>query len=695
VQTTPVGTAAGIIVGTIGYMAPEQLRGLPVDRRADIFAFGAILYELLTGERAFSGGSSADAISAILKDDPPHLGNAAKLANGGLQRIVQRSIEKNREQRFQSAHDLAFALEAVIGTASASGVAPSADVVAAPAAARWRTAVAATAIALAGVAAGVVADRRLTTATPPPAARPATFRQLTFSRGQIFGARFTPDGQTVVYSAGMMRGRLFLSRVDSGGVTPLPFDGVRLFGVSPTAQLAFGIYDGRIPLGRMPAAMLAEAPLLGGASRPVLDKVVFADWNPRGGDMAIVRQVGSREQLEFPPGTVLFETDGQLGFPRVSPSGDLVAYLEWPVKDDDRGTVVIVDRERKRTTISKVWEAVRGLAWAPDGAEVWYTATDGGLQYAIHAAGVGRPEHRIFSAPVGLILEDIARDGRLLTSQYDRLAQVSTWKAGEPVDHDISWLDSSFARDLSADGSRVLLSSSGPGSSPSYDVYVCALDGSAATRIGNGQAQQLSPDGRSALSVVYGPPRQLIILPIGPGERTVVPTGTVSVAAARWLGDGRRLLLVGTEPGQRQQAYVLDLAGGSPRAIAAPGITYAAERLAVSPDGRRVVLRSPEGTVMIYAVDGAPPVAVKGLRSDEMPLGWSSDSSKVLVQEAEPRPGLVRVDPATGARERFVELHPHDSTFSLNHLIATPDGRTYVANTGRLQMTLYVAENLR
>jgi hypothetical protein len=98
---------------------------------------------------------------------------------------------------------------------------------------------------------------------------------------------------------------------------------------------------------------------------------------------------------------------------------------------------------------------------------------------------------------------------------------------------------------------------------------------------------------------------------------------------------------------------------------------------------------------MIYGVDGAAPVAVKGLQPDEMPVGWSSDSSKVLVQEVEPRPRLVRVDPTTGARELFVELHPHDSTFSLNHLLATPDGRTYVANTGRLQMTLYVAENLR
>src|SRR6266536_1522292 len=118
--TETAGTEPGVVLGTLGYMSPEQVRGKPADARSDIFAFGAILYEMLSGNRAFRGDSAADTMSAILKEDPPDLSITNQSISPGLERIVHHCLEKNPERRFQSAHDLAFDLEALSGTSGLS-----------------------------------------------------------------------------------------------------------------------------------------------------------------------------------------------------------------------------------------------------------------------------------------------------------------------------------------------------------------------------------------------------------------------------------------------------------------------------------------------------------------------------------------------------------------------------------------------
>src|SRR5262245_40677922 len=116
--TATAGTEPGVVLGTLGYMSPEQVRGKPADARSDIFAFGAILYEMLSGRRAFHGDSAADTMSAILKEDPPDLSVTNQAISPGLDRVVRHCLEKNPEQRFQSARDLAFALDALSGTST-------------------------------------------------------------------------------------------------------------------------------------------------------------------------------------------------------------------------------------------------------------------------------------------------------------------------------------------------------------------------------------------------------------------------------------------------------------------------------------------------------------------------------------------------------------------------------------------------
>ncbi len=124
------GTTPGTVLGTVGYMAPEQLRGLSVDQRADVFALGAVLYEMLAGRRAFQGATTADTISAILHAEPKDLTQVDSSLPSGLDRIIRRCLEKNAAERFHSAHDVALALEAVAGPSGSSaalaqsGVAP-------------------------------------------------------------------------------------------------------------------------------------------------------------------------------------------------------------------------------------------------------------------------------------------------------------------------------------------------------------------------------------------------------------------------------------------------------------------------------------------------------------------------------------------------------------------------------------------
>jgi dipeptidyl aminopeptidase/acylaminoacyl peptidase len=495
-----------------------------------------------------------------------------------------------------------------------------------------------------------------------------------------------------VYGGGRIapESRLFLSRLESPGSTPLAMPHAVLFAVSPTADLAVGLDPTPISEG-FAEATLVQVPMLGGATRRLADRVRFGDWHASG--LAIVRVVGSRQRLEYPIGTVLFESDGEIGVPRISPGGDQVAFLEWPVKDDDRGTVAVVNRAGVKRTISRAWEGVRSLAWRPGGEEVWYSAADISTNYSIWAATMEGVERRVLSGPEGLLILDFNRDGRALVAHYARATLVRAVTAGESVEQDLTWMNASFARDVTPDGRRILLSYNGESSSPSYDVFVRDRDADP-VRIGIGQAQQFSPDGRFALSVVHGPPTTLEILPVAAGDRRVVSTGPVTPVAARWMPDGQRLVVIGTEAGKGQRAYVVGTDGSGLRAISPEGITV--RQLVVSRDGAFVALRSPDGRYMLYPTGGGEPRPIEGLTDDEAVLGWSGDGRAALVGAASgPIRRVVRVDPATGRRETVRDITPPEGLRGPSQVMLTPDGRTMVANFGRVQMKLFLVEGLR
>jgi Tol biopolymer transport system component len=222
------------------------------------------------------------------------------------------------------------------------------------------------------------------------------------------------------------------------------------------------------------------------------------------------------------------------------------------------------------------------------------------------------------------------------------------------------------------------------------------VDEADATKIGEGESQQFSPDERSVLSVVHGPPSRVLIQPIGPGEATTVSTGEVLVTDARWLSDGKRLLLVGTEPSTRARAYVMDIAGGTPRPITPEGITFLANQIALSHDAARVAFQSPDGAVMIYSTTGERSLPVAGLQPGQIPIGWTSDDRALVVRDGTARHRLVAVDPTTGRRTLFHEFVQSNLSLAGPGIKSwTRDGRTFAATYQRRTMTVYLIDGLR
>ncbi len=339
------GTAPGAVLGTVGYMAPEQVRGLEADHRADIFSLGAILYELLSGRRAFRAESAVETMSAILKEDPPELSSTVEQLPSGLESVVQHCLEKNPEERFQSARDLAFALDSVSRVSQSGLRLVEADL---PRQKRRLSWIWAAALAVVGLFLGLVIGSRVNLAEPGV---PPSFQQLSFRRGAISTGRFVPESQAVVYGASW-EGQpleLFMTQVGAAGSRSLDLGATDVLSISRDGELAVSI-GRRFVAGWETSGTLARVSLSGGAPRVLLENVHEADWGPDGESLAVARLVDGRYRLEYPIGEVLFESDGWIGWMRVSPDGQRIAFVDHPVRGDNVGTVTLVDLQGNLTT---------------------------------------------------------------------------------------------------------------------------------------------------------------------------------------------------------------------------------------------------------------------------------------------------------------------------------------------------------
>ncbi|MGO9127824.1 MAG: protein kinase domain-containing protein [Terriglobales bacterium] len=707
-------TTPGTAMGTIGYMSPEQARGEPLDHRSDLFSLGVVLYEMATGKQPFSGATSAVVFEAILNRIPAPAVQSNPALPAQMEIVLNKALEKDRELRCQSAAELRADLRRLKRDTDSSrtgtrGVAPAAltsGAKDAPLQARKTGRLLPLLIAcgfLLTLATGLVAGKHF---WPSATASAPLYHEITFRRGEIRSARFAPDGQTILYSAAWQGNpmEIFAARQGTVESRSLGLGHTELLGVSSTGEMALSLANHSVGTW-VNVGTLARAPLAGGAPRPVLDDVEWADWGPDGNSLAVVHNVGGRDRLEYPIGKVLYETGGGwISYPRVSPKGDYVAFVDHANQGDDGGSVAVVDLSAKKKNLTREWYGVQGLAWSPDGHEVWFTASELGLDHYLSAVNISGEERLVTRVPGTLFVFDIWRDGRVLMARADRRREAMSLYAGETKERDLSWLDYSYPADLSPDGKTLLFDEEGVGGGVqsgdskelTYAVYIRNTDGSPAIRLGEGSADAISPDQKWVIVETPDSPAQLRLLPTGAGQAQPLTNDPINHQWARWFPDGKRFAFAGNEPGRGVRLYVQDVSGGKPKAISPEGAFAAA--FAISPDGQLVVGIGPDQKGYIYPSAGGEPRILNGMAPGDLPITWNRDGRSLYLYRTGEVPAKVyQLEVATGKKTVWKQIVPLDATgvSTIGPILVTPDGKTYVYGFHRTLGDLYLVEGLK
>jgi WD40 repeat protein len=686
-----------MVFGTVGYMSPEQATGEAADFRTDQFAFGAILYELATGARAFHRPTSVETLSMIIGGEPERpltLNPALPLP---VVWTIERCLSKDPADRYASTRDLARDLQTLRDRTA------DLDTLDGPrlAAGTRRTrllAVGSIAVA-AALGAGATAVYFASRPGPPGVAETASvprFQQLTFRRGFVQNARFAPGGETIIYAAEWDGApmRLFETRPLGPESKPLGPPAAALASISSSGELAL-IQGCRLNWASC-IGTLATMPLGGGAPRDVLEDVVSADWTPDGRALAAVQVADGEYRLQFPIGKSLYATPGKLGWLAFSPRGDRLAFAEFPLLSDESGSLKMVDLEGRVTTLSSGWKTIRGVDWSPAGDEIWVSASDQGRRCSLYGVSLTGARRLISHAPADVILMDLSRDRRALLATTIPRTHMIWSSAGR--EHELSWLDWSTVADLSADGKTVLFYEWGEGVGASPFVYVRKVDGSDAVRLGPGKALALSPDGQWALALQETSPPQLVLLPTGVGKSRPLPAeGLTDFYWAKWFPDGRRLLVVGSGADALPRSYLQDIGTGKLDPIADNGMLAAL----VSPDGRKILVGDPLGPYLMWPLDGGKPAPIETLGPEDRPIQWSADGRFLYLRgpdEAVLR--IYRYDLVTGRRKLWKELAPRDPAGVIGvatgrgELAMTRDGTGYVFTYWTALRNLFLAEGL-
>ncbi len=579
-------TGTGMVLGTPGYMSPEQVRGDPVDARTDFFSLGAVLYEMLCGKRAFAASSVVESGYAILHADPEPLPASVPTP---VAQVVQRCLEKDPARRFHSARDLAFHLDLLRSPTGALTPVVTRALPAQPA--RWPHWLLPTVGALAalGLAVGTYVVGRASR-PPMPAVEMTTFRW-----GRLSAGRFNPEGR-VVFSAAWSGQPLevFTRPAGSNDAQPLGLRDAALLGISGKGELAVLLHPRLVDA--VERGTLAIASAAGGAAREIAEDVEFADWSAQG-ELAVVRFIGGRRQLEYPLGTPLFETAGWILNPRVSPDGDTVAFLhaEQPFAPQE---AVLVDRRGKVRSLSGLagHGGGTGLAWTPSGAEVWASTTD-----ALWATRLSGSWRLAYQGVYEMRLEDISRTGAVLVDAQDSRRDLTFVPPDGQHQRQLSWADRVYLAALSNDGGQVVFSTYADG----FFTFIEATDGSPPVKLGPGYALALSHDLKWVLSRPDDYREDLSLLPVGPGAPKPLAFPDLDVAGARWLRDDKHLLFAGRPTSDKQfRLYSIALEGGGPKRISeTPVHQYFFE---VSQDDHFVAARGLDDIVTIFLFGRGP-----------------------------------------------------------------------------------------
>ena len=706
-------TSPGTALGTLAYMTPEQVRGRELGAGTDLFSFGVVLYEMATGVLPFRGDTSGVITEAILNRAPTAPIRLNPDLPAELERIIGKALEKDVELRYQGAAEIRGDLKRLKRGLDSSRISTSADeletgakqtgsAITRPAPSLAGKVVRASryhgALALAGTALLAVIVMAFFLVRHNRPANLAAYHLLTYRRGTIRLARFAPDGQTVVYSAAW-EGRpveVFTTRVGTPEARPVGVDGAEILGISSTGETAL-LLGSHQTKSQVYSGTLARMPLVGGAPREVLESVQWADWSPDGAQFAVVRDVGGRNRLEYPIGKVLYETGGWISHPRISRRGDMIAFLDHPIQGDSIAGVSVVDlKGKKRSLADPYGGGAIGLAWSPAGDEVWFTATQLGIDRALYAVSLSGEKRLVARVPADLTLQDVLSDGRALLARDNWRRGLIVRASTDASERDFTWLDWSYPVTLAPDGKTLLFREEGEAGGPSYAVYLRKTDGSPAVRLGDGQSLALSPDGKWALSSRGDNQTDLFLLPTGPGEPKPLDGHGIIHSHACWFPGGDRILLSGTESNHGVRLYVQNIASNKIEAISPEGTNGLS--FALSPDGRLVAAVGPDGKGYFFPVASGESKPIPGLLAGEVPVAWSADGRSLYIYRGGELPAKVYLlEVATGRRTLWRQLMPPDpaGVEYIGPVLPAPDGKAYAYGYRRLLSDLYLVEGLK
>ena len=691
--TVSAATEAGVILGTVGYMSPEQALGEPLDFRSDQFSLGSILYEMATGRRAFARPSAPETMAAIIREEPEPLATAAPDSPIPFRWIVERCLAKDHEERYASTRDLARDLARLRDGLTDGSLSGASAAIAAPRKGSRLSG----ALGIAGLMVGAAIAAFAVRHGSRPA--PTTYRPLSFHRGAIGNARIAPDGKTILYSAAWegKPAQIYTTRVDSPESTALPLPSADLMSISATGKLAILVLHGNDP------AAIAEVSLAGGAPRELVaadppEALQFspqvADYAPGEERLAIVR----KGALEFPIGKILLPApaDGQVIALRFLPDGRQLAYAVARGPGDQ--ALGIVDLAGKSRILTSGWEILSSIAWNPVAKEIWFSGrkkTNHIGVVELHAVSLSGKERLVAQNPQLIIVQDVAPDGRVLARSDDWPETMMCLPPGAPREVDLTWFDFSQGAALSADGKDLLFLEGGAGAGATGGVYMRKTDGSTpAVRLADGWYNvALSPDKKWAVQIL---PDRLAVIPVGPGETTSIQDKGFAYRKVLWSPDSKTLFVSATTSGHGPRLFARDVASGPPRPVTPEG-TVGAQ---LSPDGKFVAAADAKTNAWaVYPLDGGEPRPLPNLKlSDgETGLGLDERGQGLYVASGDPTVRIDHVDLATGKREFVREIRPADTTgvASISSVLLTPDGKSYCYSFMRGLSRLYVVEGLR
>jgi hypothetical protein len=695
--SSKVLTQPGTVVGTVGYMAPEQIRGERATPQSDQFSLGCILFEMLSGKRAFSAPSAVDTLSAILRDEAPSLETTNPEVPAPLRWIVERCLAKAPRERYQSTTDLARDLRNLRERSVEASLRPAV----ARLRGRLRRYGVPLAAALALLATGAFARRWLDSRAAPPG--DPEWKRLTFRDGIVTRALFTPNAGSVLYSAawGSDADQTFLTLPESSGLD-------RVLDGEPQMPMAYS-EDGTevlVVLGVHRDSLatqgdLAWWPALGGKPRRLLENAGWADWADQGRFLVVARSDGAERLLEVRSADgalkrTLFRTGGAVRFPRLSPDEKSVAFIHHPSRFDDAGEVrwASVDGTAERALTDRL-ERCTGLDWNAVSGEVWFTGSRRNI-YSSALLAVGPREksrpRTILAMPEVFSLHGLSAGGdqALLVRQESRM--TLTVRRGSEPPQDLSWMGWTMASDVSADGKHALFFDGG-NTDRAFGAWVRPVDGGDAVRLGDVEPGAFSPDGQSMVGITRGLAGQshVVLVPLGTGQARALTAGPGDDSMPTFAGAGT-VLFVRSQEG-RSEVWRVGTDGKDPRSL---GVSDC-DLPSADPAARWFVCRATrdKGVLFAHSLGSALGRRIDALRGrDVVGLRWTT-TGRILAITAERR--LVSLDSTNGA-VLAETLLPANGPAIPAHVVraaTSPDGLVQAYSMLRASSSLYGVRGLR